>query len=195
MRLKGRPDRADSMWCSDTEGDKTVFKLRRRTVAETAASDHPYCGMCGTTMRVDAASGRCALGHRVAAPGALVVPVVEDQPAAVIGDAPVYDATAVVPDASSYGDTANVYVGEGLYEAYSSADASGRAVTWDDVVAPATGGPSSVYDDYLSWSDSPSNFSSLDFDSDGLPTADVVEDAAPYEASDLLGELDGANNL
>lgn len=162
-----------------------MFKLRRRTVAETAATDQPFCAMCGTTTRVDAASGRCALGHRVIAPGVLPVAaaVVEEHAVA-------YEATAELPvdDIS-----APVAAGEGLYEAYQSADAAGRNVTWDDVVAPAVDGPTSVYDDYLTWDEPTSGFSSLDVDTSELPVAEEVVAAAPLTASDLLDELDDDN--
>ena len=183
-----------------------MFKLRRRTTAEAAVTDQPFCAMCGTTTRVDAASGRCALGHRVLAPGALVAPapLAADEPTAVLvaSDAAAYEPTTELAQVDEYSEPAGSYAGEGLYEAYQSADAAGRAVTWDDVVAPTKDPGTTVYDDYLTW-DQPaaSGFSSLDVDTNELPVTEdeVVYDspaaaAAPVKTtidpSDLLDELD-----
>lgn len=188
--------------------DDTVFKLRRRTAAETVATDQPFCAMCGTTIRVDATSGRCALGHRVAAPGALAVPVpvAEDDTAVLVGGpASAYEATTALPAIDTYDEPSGAYAGEGLYEAYSSADAAGRAVTWDDVVAPTTS-PSNVYDDYLTWAEPTTDFSPsspVAVQTPQLPVADYgdVEPTpatkpvlTPVEASDLLEELDDATH-
>ena len=184
-----------------------MFKLRRRAVAATTGSDLPLCSMCGQNIRVDAASGRCALGHRVSAPAFAAAPVTDDatavlepvafeettalpaveEPAFVTESLPVYD-----------GEPAGGYAGEGLYEAYQSADAAaGHSVTWDDVVAPAESGI--VYDDYMAWNEPVNSFSSLDVDPDALPVAaDEVADEAPVAStttpvsSDLLDELDDA---
>lgn len=190
-----------------------MFKLRRRTVAETTASDQPFCTMCGTSIRVDAASGRCALGHRVTSLSVPLAPVV----AAVEEPAPVahYEATTELPQTDTT-EPVGAYAGEGLYEAYSSADAAGRAVTWDDVVAPASES-SSIYDDYLTWNEpATEGFSSLDSSTEELPVDDgfiaynepsssdepspffdAVDEAdakspsiTPIPASDLLDELD-----
>lgn len=178
-----------------------VFKLRRRAVAETAATDQPFCTMCGTNIRVDATSGRCALGHRVMSltvPAA--VPQVE-QPAV----AESYEPTAELPQADVI-EPAGFYAGEGLYEAYSAADTEGRAVTWDDVVAPASE-TSSIYDDYLTWNEQPANedFSSLDMATDELPVHEAPSSffepvdeepdepaptITPIASPDLLDELD-----
>ena len=173
-----------------------MFKLRRRSVAETAATGQPLCTMCGTTTRVDPASGRCALGHRVASPGALPIPVAvvaEDQVTAPL-DAGAFESTTDLSPESGY-EPAGVFAGEGLYEAYQSADAAGRTVTWDDVVAPSATGGSNVYDDYLTWDEPASGFSSLDMDTADLPVAadDVVAETpatTPIDSSDLLDELD-----
>ena len=173
-----------------------MFKLRRRSVAETAATGQPLCTMCGTTTRVDPASGRCALGHRVVSPGTLAETVAV--PAEDLVTAPL-EAAALEPttDLSQEHDyePAGVFAGEGLYEAYQSADAAGRTVTWDDVVAPSTSGGSNIYDDYLAWDEPASAFSSLDMDTADLPVADedVVAQApstTPIDSSDLLDELD-----
>ena len=193
-----------------------MFKLRRRAVAETAATDQPFCAMCGTTIRVDVASGRCALGHRVIALVVPPAPLQVEAPAAAVSEP-----TDELPQADVT-EPAGFYAGEGLYEAYSSADAAGRAVTWDDVVAPASE-TTSIYDDYLTWNEpATEGFSSLDNTTDELPVGDgfiayndpssdvaprsydepssffePVEDDAesapsitPIHASDLLDELD-----
>ncbi len=190
-----------------------MFKLRRRPVAPAAASDLPFCAMCGTTIRVDAASGRCALGHRVAAPGTLAVaaefPAADDtvvfEPVQSYEVTSPYEATTVVEAPVSYGSPAEAYVdeptagiaGEGLYEAYQSADASGRVVTWEDVVAPPATEGGGVYDDYLNWDEAGSGFSSLDVDTSELPVAgepESLEDSPIFEPlpADLLDELDDA---
>ena len=166
-----------------------MFKLRRRTVAETAATDHPFCAMCGTTMRVDVSTGRCMLGHRVAAPLA-VAPVVaevadEDTAVLVAPPAEAYEDTSVLPQFDTYEEPV-VSAGEGLYEAYSSADAEGRNLTWEDVVAPSTG-TSSVYDDYLTWGEPTSDYADTDAftaeDDAAAPARSVIDPA------DLLDEL------
>ena len=176
-----------------------MFKLRRRSVAETAATDQPFCTMCGTTIRVDASSGRCALGHRVISIALPAAPVAVDEQAPV---AAAYEPTAELPQSDST-EPAGFYAGEGLYEAYSSADAAGRAVTWDDVVAPASE-TTSIYDDYLTWNEpATEGFSSLDNPTDELPLGgegssffEPIEDEddkpsiTPIPASDLLDELD-----
>lgn len=183
-----------------------MFKLRRRTVAATTGSDLPFCSMCGQNIRVDAASGRCALGHRVSAPALVAAPVADDvttafdtlaEPTTAL---PTVDEPAFVTEPLPVFDEEPVggYAGEGLYEAYQSADAAaGHTVTWDDVVAPADSGI--VYDDYLAWDEPANSFSSLDVDADALPvSSDDVEDEAPAAAtttpvsSDLLDELDDA---
>jgi hypothetical protein len=188
---------------------KTVIKLRRRAVAATTASDLPFCSMCGATIRVDASTGRCALGHRVTAPGALLPqPVVAADDTAVI-ETP-FEVTTALPVADvapDYGsEPAAGPVGDGLYEAYQSANASAdHAVTWDDVVSPAAEGFG--YDDYAAWDEpAPSGFSALDVNTDELPVAgddaygdDATDDYTPSAApattpvsSDLLDELDDA---
>lgn len=181
-----------------------MIKLRRRTVAATTASDLPFCAMCGAAMRVDASSGRCALGHRVTAPGALLPqPVVSADATAVI-ETPFEETTALpVADAEPAFGTEPVGgpVGDGLYEAYQSANASSdRIVTWDDVVAPAAEGFS--YDDYAAWDEPTTGFSSLDVETNELPEAadDDYDDYTPSAAaptttpiaSELLDELDDA---
>lgn len=192
-----------------------MFKLRRRTVAATAASDLPFCTMCGTTIRVDAASGRCALGHRVAVVDVAPVEAVATDETAVLEPVAAYEVTTAFEAASfetpeydspvydspvTYADEqAGGIAGEGLYEAYQSADAAGRTVTWEDVVAPPAAEGGGVYDDYLSWDEPVSGFSSLDVDTDELPVAEVVEaevedapEAPAYNPlpADLLDELD-----
>lgn len=195
-----------------------MFKLRRRTVAATAASDQPFCGMCGMTARVDATTGRCALGHRVLSPGTIIPPVeavVVDEPTVALEPVAAYDATMpfetmpvhepVLPDydaaVTAYVDEpAGGYAGEGLYEAYQSADAAGRTVTWEDVVAPPATDGGGIYEDYLTWDEPASGFSSLDVDTAELPIAQEpdAEDDAPVApalhpiSSDLLDELDDA---
>ena len=55
MRLKNPPFRADSTLEATAQGECIVFKIRRRSVAETVASDLPFCGMCGTVVPGSAA--------------------------------------------------------------------------------------------------------------------------------------------
>ena len=186
-----------------------MFKLRRRTVAATAVSDLPFCAMCGTAIRVDAASGRCALGHRVAAPGTLA-PVVAEAPVdetTVLEPVNAYDVTTAFESPIEYASLADTVdepiggiAGEGLYEAYQTADASGRTVTWEDVVAPPATEGGGVYDDYLTWDEPASGFSSLDVDTAQLPVAEESDDTDAVDESptftplpaDLLDELDDA---
>ena len=190
-----------------------MFKLRRRAVAEAAATDQPFCAMCGTNLRVDATTGRCALGHRVLPANLLPLPsAVEDELTAVIVEAPEssFDETAAL-EVPVMDEAPAAAVGEGLYEAYQSADAAGRNVTWDDVVAPTSKDAYGVYDDYLSWDEPAGGFaSSLDVEAESLiddePVAQADDQdepvaydtpaapAAPVrrtlEPSDLLDELD-----
>ena len=182
-----------------------VIKLRRRTVAATTASDLPFCAMCGAAMRVDASTGRCALGHRVTAPGALLPqPVMAVETTAEI-ETP-FELTTALPVADVEPafviEPAGGHVGDGLYEAYQSANAaSDHGVTWEDVVAPAAEGFG--YDDYAAWDEPSTGFSSLDVDTNELPAEDIYDDYAPSTAasttpattpiaSDLLDELDDA---
>lgn len=221
MVLKEGPLCADSGGESSPKG-KVVFKLRRRTVATATGSDLPFCTMCGQHIRVDAASGRCALGHRVLAVQTFA-PLPASDETSPIGSVEAVDETAALPVADAgftseftteplpvfdaapgYGDGTSGYAGEGLYEAYQSADAAaGHSVTWDDVVAPNDSGI--VYDDYVAWDEPSSGFSSLDVDTAALPGDAVDEfDAAgsepeipSYEApitplNELLEELDDA---
>lgn len=189
---------------SRTPRGTTVIKLRRRTVAATTASDLPFCAMCGAAIRVDASTGRCALGHRVTAPGALLPqPVVAADATAVIQTA--FEATTALPVADTEPaftiEPIGAHVGEGLYEAYQSANASSdRAVTWDDVVAPAA--ESFGYDDYAAWDEPTSGASALDTGELPIATGTDYDDYAPSAApaaetttpiaSDLLDELDDA---
>lgn len=182
-----------------------MFKLRRRAVAETAATDQPFCTMCGTTMRVDVTTGRCALGHRVLPTNLLPVPsAVEDELTAVIVEAPAssFDDTAVL-EVAAPDESPAAFAGEGLYEAYQSADAAGRNVTWDDVVAPTSKDAYGVYDDYLSW-DEPTGGYASSLDVEAEPVAGAEDETLAYESpaapaapvrrtlepSDLLDELD-----
>lgn len=172
------------------------MKLRRRTVAATAASDLPFCAMCGASIRVDSSTGRCALGHRVTAPTAAVVAPVVSEATAVI-ETP-FEATAHLPADDSFIDyNPEPVAGDGLYEAYQSANvASGQTVTWDDVVAPTT---ESGYDAYAAWDEPASGISALDMDTSELPVAtDEAYEPAPAAdaetpiAAELLDELDDA---
>lgn len=180
-----------------------MFKLRRRTVAAAAVSDLPFCNMCGASIRVDAASGRCALGHRVlnvSIPAVAEAPAIADD-TAVLEPVGAYEVTTAFETAevTAYADDpAGGIAGEGLYEAYQTADAAGRVVTWDDVVAPPATDGGGVYDDYLTWDEPTSGFSSLDVDTNELPVAAVLEPVAeetdvftPVPA-DLLDEFDDA---
>lgn len=191
MGLKEGPSRADSREESSTPRGINVIKLRRRSVAATAASDLPFCGMCGSAMRVDASTGRCALGHRVTAPGTILPqPVVSSDPTEVIQTP--FESTAPLPvvEAAFEVEPTAGPVGDGLYEAYQSANAaSDRAVTWDDVVAPATDAFS--YDDYAAWDEPTSGFSSLDVDADRLPAADAQDAELGY--GQMYGEGFGAD--
>ena len=203
MVLKEGPRRADSLNRIWTLKGNAVKKLRRRTVAATAASDLPFCAMCGASIRVDASTGRCALGHRVTAPVAAVVEAVVPDVTAVI-ETP-FDATTQLSAADDY--AADSFIdynpepvapaGDGLYEAFQSANvANGQSVTWDDVVAPTS---ESGYEDYAAWAEPASGFSALDMDTSELPVAsDEGYEPVPAAntespiAGDLLDELDDA---
>ena len=181
-----------------------MFKLRRRTAAATTGSDLPFCSMCGQNIRVDAASGRCALGHRVLAVSTFAPVVDADQTAAFeVAEDPTVALEAIAETSFATeqlpvfeDDRSSGYAGEGLYEAYQSADAAaGHTVTWDDVVAPSDSGI--VYDDYVAWDEPTSGFSSLDVDPDALPVSGDESDYAPADQHDtplneLLDELDDA---
>ena len=180
-----------------------MFKLRRRTVAATTGSDLPFCSMCGQNIRVDVASGRCALGHRVLAISTFAPVTDTDQTAVLEVAADPTVALETVAETSFTEqlpvfeeDRSTGYAGEGLYEAYQSADAAaGHNVTWDDVVAPSDSGI--VYDDYVAWDQPSSGFSSLDVDPDALPVAADEADYSPSDShdtpiNDLLDELDDA---
>jgi hypothetical protein len=132
-----------------------MFKSRRRAAAAVAGSDLPYCPMCQQHIRVDATTGRCALGHRAAAPSAPPADVVAAAGAQPLAghEAPGYD----------YADDpyASIVYGRSEHE-YTSPSEEARE-TWElsDTPEPA--------DDYAGWAQSP-EFSTFD-DTQQLPVA------------------------
>lgn len=165
-----------------------VFKLRRRTAAVVSDSSLPFCAMCNTTIRIDVATSRCALGHRVvAAPAAEAVEPVLSAPTTDTADL-----GATAPADGGFVDGG--FVDDGRYDGF--ADETGGIVTWDDVASPVT---DEVYDDYLSWDEPLAGTSSLDVDTAELPAAPQPAPLAPATelneiSSDLLDELDDATH-
>lgn len=160
-----------------------MFKRRRRSAAAPGGSDQPFCAMCGQSTRIDIASGRCALGHRVA-----VAPVT----AAV---APVVEVTPLVAaaGASDFGSDSDRY-----------GDPYADTIVWEPSNSVVHSEPASdidALDEFIAWEQpGGGTFSALDVDTNDLPTADSVEAAAANElappvhdlGSNLLDELDDA---
>ena len=170
-----------------------MLKFRRRAGAATAGSDLPYCPMCQQAIRVDAVTGRCALGHRatnpapvtlgaepVAATTEVLEPVADTQPA--YG----YDNKAYDPyDTIVYGRSDFDYNND-----------NGAPVTWDAPAATAdpasTGG---ALEEYAAWGEPGDGFSTLDVDTQQLPAAGAATDAAASrELFDAIDDLDDATH-
>jgi hypothetical protein len=156
-----------------------MFKLRRRAGAAVTGSDQPYCPMCQQPIRIDAATGRCALGHRAVAPAAdplgaepLAVGEATDvlEPVAVAADAPQthdsdgYDAQVYDPEAFDPYDTI----------VYGRSDfGSDAPATWEASAESGAGG----LEEYATWGEPADGPSSLDVDTQPLPPVPAPETA------------------
>jgi hypothetical protein len=181
-----------------------MFKLRRRAGAAVTGSDQPYCPMCQQAIRIDAATGRCALGHRAAAPApdtlgvdALAATETTDvlEPVAVGADAPQahdpagYDAQVYDPEAFDPYDT--IVYGRSDF----GADAPG---SWE---SPATSGAGGL-EEYATWDEPADGLSSLDVDTQQLPAVPASEATGasgaglfdPIDDGDETAEVDDATH-
>lgn len=165
-----------------------MFKRRRAVAAK--GSDLPFCSMCGQAIRLDAATGRCALGHRVATP----TPVPVASASELTEAAPLEDHS----DPTAYDHLASF--DQEATSGYDLSDSPGFAsesegVTWDQLPAPdSEPALAGALDEFLAWDEPSGASSALDVNTDELPMAPeapVEEPAlvAPL-ASDLLDELD-----
>ncbi|MPZ72410.1 MAG: hypothetical protein GEU74_04150 [Nitriliruptorales bacterium] len=148
-----------------------MFKRRRRAAGSTD-SDLPFCHMCGQSIRVDASTGRCVLGHRAATPAPAVTPAAAES---------VDDVTAPVDE--PIGGYGAAFAADTPFDSYAElADQSRVWDTADEATQPVGG-----LDDFLSWDDEAmsSGASSLD-----ISTADLAMLDEPT-AADLLEELGG----
>ena len=172
-----------------------MFKRRSRTVAATGGSDLPFCAMCGQSIRLDSATGRCALGHRVAVAAAPVAPAGED-------------VTAPLPVAAIAAET------DGFsFERDSFVDHYQDTIAWEPAPAVSDSVPASpapqvdALDEFIAWEQpGGGTFSALDVDTENLVGSADVEDLAPEDlapadepplplrglGNDLLDELDDA---
>src|SRR5688572_24070681 len=157
------------------EGECPVFNRRRRA-AGTTASDQPFCAMCGQAIRVDASTGRCALGHRVA-------PAVVAAAAATAAVPAAGDLTAPVEPLGGYVDERiAAFTAERTYDPYAELAAT-EAPAWDtaddsyaDLATAETPAwdtadePTQALDsieDFTSWDDdTETGASALDYDYD-----------------------------
>lgn len=172
-----------------------MFKLRRRAGATVAGSDLPYCGMCQQPIRVDAVTGRCALGHRAAAPTASALGA-DPAAAAMATDAleTVEDQPAFAYDTEAYDPYDTIVYGRSDYD-YAKDD--GAPVTWDAPAASAD--PASArgaLEDYATWGESSDGLSALDVDTQQLPAVPSADDSpAPnHELFDAIEDLDDATH-
>lgn len=175
-------------------------KLRRRSTSTTAASDLPYCPMCGQTVRLDSSTGRCALGHRVvASPVAAATAVATPAP---VAEAPApADPPGTADPIGGYVDQRLAELPRDSYDPYEGFTTSGAG--WE---TPASGTPAplnSGLDEFLAWDEPTTGFSSLDVTPEELdelaeavvtpadvPPAPVHNDVT----ADLLDELDDATH-
>lgn len=155
-----------------------MLKLRRRAAA--AASGLPFCGMCGTTMRVDPDSRRCALGHRIIVAGTLLAAAADER--------------ATVPAVSE------PVVSHEVGSAFQSPITDYAMLAGAHIDDPATG-DADMYADYLNWDEPASALSSLDVDTTELPVLPLIGAAEGSAADsftpilvDLLDDLDEAKH-
>jgi hypothetical protein len=181
-----------------------MFKLRRRAGAAVTGSDQPHCPMCQQHIRIDAATGRCALGHRAAAPAAdtlssepLAATAATDvlEPVAVGAGAPQttdpdgYDAQVYDPEAFDPYDT--IVYGRSDF----GTDTPGG---WE---TPATAGADGLQE-YATWGEPADGPSSLDVDTQQLPAPPGGKTAAstgnglfdPVDDRDDTAEVDDATH-
>jgi hypothetical protein len=158
-----------------------MFKRRGR-VSATTAVDLPYCAMCGGPNRVDVASGRCGLGHRVAvATGVAPTPEVTDP------------AQAATPFDDFVSDRITTFGTQAPHESLAAAHAEATQA-WDN----STTQPVEGFDDFLAWDEPTDGLSALDVDTNELPVAADPVDPAPVASTTstlsdgLLDELDDA---
>lgn len=166
-----------------------MFKLRRRAGAAVAGSDLPYCAMCQQPIRVDAATGRCALGHRAAAPASPVLGG-ESVAAAVDTDVlqPVDEAAAPYGyDTEAYDPYDTIVYGRSS----DSLNDNGDPVTWDPSSAAAAPASSAeALEEYATWGESSDDFSALDVDTEVLPAVPSAAAAGASQTTELFEELD-----
>ena len=147
---------------------------RRRRVSTTTAADLPFCTMCGGPNRVDVTSGRCALGHRVAAAANPV-------PTAEVTDA----ALAATPFDDFVTDRIQTFSTQPPHESLAAAHAEATQA-WDT----STTQPVDGFDDFLAWDESADGLSALDVDTNELPVAAEPVETAPVgsvtHSDDLL---------
>lgn len=166
-----------------------MLKIRRRAGAAVAGSDLPYCAMCQQSIRIDAVTGRCALGHRAAAPTATAFAA---EQTALLEAAPVAD--AVADPSAPYGFDTEAYdpydtIVYGRSDADYTTD-NGAPVTWDAPAASAApASETGALEEYATWGEPSDGLSSLDVDTEQLP-AQPSAAASKHAASDLFDELD-----
>ena len=169
-----------------------MLKFRRRAGAATAGSDLPYCPMCQQAIRVDAVTGRCALGHRATNPAPVA-----------LGAEPVTATTEELEpltdthpgfgyDDQSYDPYDTIVYGRSDYD-YSNDN--GAPVTWDAPAATADPASGGALEEYATWGEPDDGFSALDVDTQQLPSAAAEGDAAASrELFDAIDDLDDATH-
>lgn len=170
-----------------------MFKLRRRTGAVATGSDLPFCAMCQQTIRVDAVTGRCALGHRATTPSAgqfAGEPVVADAAVDVVEDF----GTDILPSYDYDSKDPYAHIVYGRSSDYDTAD--GGPAAWDDAPAEPASRSDAGLDEYASWGEPAEGLSALDVDTEQLPAAEESSVLAPAtnELFDELDELDDATH-
>ena len=166
-----------------------MLKIRRRAGAAVAGSDLPYCAMCQQSIRVDAVTGRCALGHRAAAPTATAFAA---EQTALLEAAPVTD--TVTDAAAPYAFDTEAYdpydtIVYGRSDANYATD-NGAPVTWDAPAASAApASETGALEEYATWGETSDGLSSLDVDTEQLSAVPAPQASAPSH-SDLFDELD-----
>lgn len=175
-----------------------MFNLRRRTGATVAGSSLPYCPMCQQAIRIDAVTGRCALGHRAAAPAASTLG----------GEAAVAAVAPAAPEQLATDDQSVHSYDTGAYDPYDTivygrsdydySNDNGAPVTWDAPAASAD--PAAAHgalEDYATWGEPADGFSALDVDTERLPAVPAADEtpAPPVsELFDALEDLDDATH-
>ena len=164
-----------------------MFKLRRRAGAAVAGSDLPYCGMCQQPMRVDAVSGRCALGHPAAAP---LAPPLAAEPVVAADSTEVLEPGVQPAEPFAYGDeVADPY--DTIVYGRSDYDFSNdETATWEAPAASA----SAALEEYATWGEPADGFSALDVDTAQLPAV-PAEAATPAQTTgDMFDDFDDVDD-